>query len=175
MGAIPSGKGGERFPQLPPKAGFGGILGEAAAGGDPWTSSGQGGVREGKEGGGRRPARAQDIGLVAPARMARQLRRVGDDVALPVAPHALARQFVAPGGLARQGQYPGPAGLFSPTLSFLPSVLPEQSASRATPPATAPRSPTNPVFWRGESGGKRSPPFPEGIAPIFSSFNHAHL
>ena len=57
MGAIPSGKGGERFPQLPPpKAGFGGVWG-AAAGGDPWTSSGRGGVRERKGGWGRRGRR----------------------------------------------------------------------------------------------------------------------
>ena len=72
MGAIPSRKGGERFPQLSPpqKAGFGGIRG----GGrrrpldDLWA-----GRSEGKKGrvGERRPARAQDIGLVAPARMAR--------------------------------------------------------------------------------------------------------
>ena len=75
MGAIPSGKGGERFPQLPPpKAGFGGIWG---GGGrrrpleELWS-----GRTEGKKGrvGERRPARAQDIGLVAPVHAARQGR-----------------------------------------------------------------------------------------------------
>ena len=57
MGAIPSEKGGERFPQLfsprPQKAGFGGFEGGAAAGGNPWTSSARGGVRERKGGWGR--------------------------------------------------------------------------------------------------------------------------
>ena len=83
IGAIPSGKGGERFPQLfsPQKAGFGG-MGGAAAGGDPWTSSGRGGVRERKGGWGRRGWRPRTLALsrqpawrdrlVAPVHVARQ-------------------------------------------------------------------------------------------------------
>ena len=73
MRAIPLGKGGERFPQLfsPQKAGFGGMGG---CGGrrrpldELWS-----GRSEGKKGrvGEKRPARALDIGLVAPARMTR--------------------------------------------------------------------------------------------------------
>ena len=78
MGAIPSGKGRERFPQLQTnqKARFRGIWGGGAAGGDVllllWS-----GRSEGKKGrvGEKRPARAQDIGLVAPSRMARQTCR----------------------------------------------------------------------------------------------------
>ena len=75
MGAIPSGKGGERFPQLPPpkRPDLEGSGGGAAVGDELlllWA-----GRSEGKKGrvGEKRPARAQDIGLVAPARMARQL------------------------------------------------------------------------------------------------------
>ena len=77
MGAIPSGKGGERFPQLPPPKGrIWRDLGGGAAGGDDllllW--SGRSGGKKGRVGE-KRPARAQDIGLVAPARMARQACR----------------------------------------------------------------------------------------------------
>ena len=71
MGAIPSGKGGERFPH--PKGRIWRDLGGGAAGGDHlllfWS-----GRSEGKKGrvGEKRPARSLDNGLVAPARMARQ-------------------------------------------------------------------------------------------------------
>ena len=153
------------------------------------------GEEEGKKGrvGEKGSAQAQDIGLVAPARMTRQDCRAsacgaterstssltqrsagsGRQRGHPVAPHALARQCCR----ARRAGGTRPmswahAGIFSRTLSFLPSLLPDQSASRATPP---PQIPPNPAFWRGKSEGKRSPPFPEGIAPIFSSFNHTHL
>ena len=122
MRAIPSGKGGERFPPLPPNAGFGGIWGGG------WRrplDALWSGWSEGRKGrmGEKRPARAQDIGLVAPARMARQACRAsacgatGRATSSPsrrsagsgcqrghtVAPHALARQrlSVAPCGLAR--------------------------------------------------------------------------
>ena len=59
----------------PQNAGFGGDLGGAAAGGDPGHALV--GVDRGKERecGEKRPARAQDIGLVAPARMVRQVCR----------------------------------------------------------------------------------------------------
>ena len=113
---------GTFYPIPPPKAGFGGIRG----GGrrrpldDLWA-----GRSEGKKGrvGEKEPARAQDIGLVAPARMARQACRAsacgatGRATSSPswrcagsgrqrghtVAPHAMARQrlSVAPCGLAR--------------------------------------------------------------------------
>ena len=125
MRVIPSGKGGERFPQLPPPKGrIWGDLGGGAAGGDEllllWS-----GRSEGKKGrvGEKRPARAQDIGLVAPSRMARHTCRAsacgatgratsspsrrcagsGRQRGHPVAPHALARQrlSVAPGHVAR--------------------------------------------------------------------------
>ena len=94
------------------------------------------------------------------------LRRDGDDVALPVAPHALARQGQCP--------EPAPASSPPPSLSF-----PHSSPTRARPGVAAgrhtPQILTNPAFWVGESWGKRSPRFPECIAPIFSSFNRAHL
>ena len=69
MGAIPSGKGGERL-----KAGFGGIWGgrPAATPDELWSGRSQG--KKGRVGE-RRPARAQDIGLVVPALMARQACR----------------------------------------------------------------------------------------------------
>ena len=125
MGAIPSGKGGERFPKLFPtqKAGFGGILGGGGRWRRPGYSSGRGGGGKEREGGGEGAARAQDIGLVAPARMARQACRASACGATglstsspprrsagsarqrghPVAPHALARQrlSVEPGQVAR--------------------------------------------------------------------------
>ena len=80
MRAIPSGKGGERFPPLPPNAGFGGIWGGGRR--RPldalWS-----GWSEGRKGrmGEKRPAQAQDIGLVAPARLARQGGHVIADAA----------------------------------------------------------------------------------------------
>ena len=112
MGAIPSGKGGERFPQLPPPKGrIWRDLGGGAAGGDDllllWS-----GRSEGKKGrvGERRPARAQDIGLVAPACMARQggprHRRRGAALARATSVATLSRHMhwrdkpVAPCGLA---------------------------------------------------------------------------
>ena len=59
MGAISSGKGGERFPQLsrPQKAGFGGIWGVGRAAATTCYCSGRGGVRERKGGWGRRGRR----------------------------------------------------------------------------------------------------------------------
>ena len=59
MGAIPSGKGGERFPPLFPlqNAGFGGDLGGRWPAASPWTRSARGGLREGKRGWGRRGRR----------------------------------------------------------------------------------------------------------------------
>ena len=83
MGAIPLGKGGERFPPLStsktPDLG-GGIWGggrrrplDALWSG--WSEGRKGRVGE------KRPARAQDIGLVAPARLARQGGHVIADAA----------------------------------------------------------------------------------------------
>ena len=73
MGAIPSGKGGERFPPLFPlqNAGFGGGSGGAAGGValDALCSGRSEGRKE--RVGEKRPARAQDIGLVAPHALAR--------------------------------------------------------------------------------------------------------
>jgi len=59
MGAIPSGKGGERFPQLSPtqKAGFGGIWAVGLPAARTCYCSGRGGVRERKGGWGRRGRR----------------------------------------------------------------------------------------------------------------------
>ena len=130
----------------------------AAAAGDPgravvWVERGKE-----REGGGEGPA-AQDIGLVAPARMARQACRAsacgatGRATSSPsrhsagsgrprghtVAPHALARQrlSVAPCGLARQDQCPRPTAAPSPppSLSFPPPPRPElQPGRRRRPP-----------------------------------------
>jgi hypothetical protein len=109
MGAIPSGKGGEGFPPLfplktPDLGGSGGRRPTATL--DALWS----GWSEGRKGrvGEKGLARAQDIGLVAPARLARQsacgatgratsspTRRSagsGRQRGHPVAPHALARQ-----------------------------------------------------------------------------------
>ena len=56
-------------------------------------------------------------------------RRDGDDVALPVAPHALARQACrAMRAGATRPMFWACAGLHSPTLPFFPSVLPDQSS-----------------------------------------------
>jgi len=94
------------------------------------------------------------------------LRRDGDDVALAVAPHAL----------VRQGQYPGLCRplLSHPPFLFLTPPRPEQQqvVVAGRPP---PRSLQIRPFGGEESWEKRSPPFPEGIAPIFSSFNRAYL
>ena len=120
------GEGWGMFPPTspPPKGRIWGDLGGGAAGGDEllllWS-----GRSEGKKGRVRekRPARAQDIGLVAPARMARQACRAtacgatGRATSSPtqrsagsgrqrghtVAPHALARQrlSVTPGQVKR--------------------------------------------------------------------------
>ena len=70
-------------PTPPPKGRIWGDLGGAAAGGDPWTTSGRGGVRERKGGwggGGRRGPRTLPLSrqpawrdkLVAPVHVARQ-------------------------------------------------------------------------------------------------------
>ena len=85
MGAIPSGKGGERFPQLSPtqKAGFRGILGVGRPAATTYCCSGRGGVRERKGGWGRRGRRGPRIlalsrqptwrdRLVAPVHVVRQ-------------------------------------------------------------------------------------------------------
>ena len=67
------GEGWGTFPPTPPpNAGFGGIWGGRRPLDELWS-----GRSEGKGGrvGEKRPARAQDIGLVAPARMARQACR----------------------------------------------------------------------------------------------------
>ena len=63
MGAIHSGKGGERFPQLSPtqKTGFGGIWGVGRPAATTCCSSGRGGVRERKGGWGRRGRRGPCI------------------------------------------------------------------------------------------------------------------
>ena len=118
------GEGWGTFPPTPPNAGFGGIWGGGGGRRRPldalWS-----GWSEGRKGrvGEKRPARAQDIGLVAPARMARQACRASACGAIvratssptrrcagsgrqrghTVAPHALAQQrlSVAPCGLAR--------------------------------------------------------------------------
>ena len=75
MGAIPSGKGGERFPPTSnqPKGRISRELGGGAAGGDDLLLL-LSGRSEGKKGrvGEKRLARAQDIGLVAPVHVARQ-------------------------------------------------------------------------------------------------------
>ena len=67
------------------------------------------------------------------------------------------------------------ASPFSPTpLSSLSSsrqLRLQRGRRRCRPP---PRSPPNPAFWRGSSGGNHSPTSPEGIPLIISSFNHAH-
>ena len=55
MGAIPSEKGGERFPHSPPKCRIWGEGGRPAA--TPWRRSDRGGVRERKRGWGRRGRR----------------------------------------------------------------------------------------------------------------------
>ena len=120
------GEGWGMFPpnSNQPKGRISRDLGGGAAGGDDllllWS-----GRSEGKKGrvGERRTARAQNIGLVAPARMARQGCRAsacgatgsatsappwrsagsGRQRGHPVAPHAMARQrlAVAPGQVAR--------------------------------------------------------------------------
>ena len=120
------GEGWGTFPPTfpPPKGWIWRDLGGGAAGGDDllllWS-----GRSEGKKGrvGEKKPAWAQDIGLVGPARMARQVCRASACGAIgratssptqrsagsgrqrghPVAPHALARQrlSVAPGQMAR--------------------------------------------------------------------------
>jgi len=82
MGAIHSEKGGERFPQLPPQRpdleGSGGWGGRRRPLDALWS-----GWSEGRKGrmGEKRPARAQDIGLVAPARLAQQGGHVIADAA----------------------------------------------------------------------------------------------
>jgi len=106
MGAIPSGKGGERFPQLSPtqKAGFGGIWGVGRPAATTCCCSGRGGVRERKGGWGRRGRRAQDIGLVAPGRLARHCCRAsacGTTVRATTSP-ATSVATLSPGHLSRQ-------------------------------------------------------------------------
>jgi len=63
MGAIPSGKGGERFPQLQTnqKAGLRGIWGVGRPAATTYCCSGRGGVRERKGGWGRRGRRGPRI------------------------------------------------------------------------------------------------------------------
>ena len=61
MGAIPSGKGGERFPQLPPKGRIWGIWGVGRPAATTYCCSGRGGVRERKGGWGRRGRRGPRI------------------------------------------------------------------------------------------------------------------
>ena len=124
MGAIPSGKGGERFPVLFPLknlilGGSGGWRRLPATLDALWSGWSDG--RKGRVG--ERGPGALDIGLVAPARMARQACRAsafgatgratssssrrsagsGRQRGHTAAPHALARQrlSVAPCGLAR--------------------------------------------------------------------------
>ena len=85
MGAIPSGKGGECFPQLSPtqKAGFGGIRGVGRPAATTCCCSGQGGVRERKGGWGRRGrCKARILALSCQPAWRDKL----------VAPHAAARQ-----------------------------------------------------------------------------------
>ena len=122
MGAIPSGKGGERFPPLSPplKTPDLGDLGGRRTPGGALV-----GEEEGKKGrvGEKGLAQARDIGLVAPARTARQACRAsacgatGSATSVPpwrsaasagqrvnpVAPHAVARQrlTIAPEQVAR--------------------------------------------------------------------------
>ena len=123
MRAIPSGKGGERSPH-PPKRRIWGDLGGGGGRRRPLDALWSGWSEGRKERvGEKRPARAQDIGLVAPARLARQHCRAsacgatgrstssptrrsagsGRQRGHPVAPHALARQrlSVVPGQVAR--------------------------------------------------------------------------
>ena len=120
------GEGWVTFPPTPPQnAGFRGDLGGAAAAGGDALGGPLVGWSERKKGrvGEKGLPQAQDIGLVAPARMARQACRAsacgateratssptrrsagsGRQRGHPVAPHALARQrlSVAPGQVAR--------------------------------------------------------------------------
>ena len=110
MGAIPSGKGGERFPQLPPpKAGFGGIWGVGRPAATTCCCSGRGGVREKKEGGGEEagagpghwPCRASPHGATGLSRQCMWRDREGH-VAASVATLSGRRASVAPVVLARQ-------------------------------------------------------------------------
>ena len=129
---------------------------------------------------------ARQIASVAPLHVARQCGHAGGpsqrSVATAMTWPSLSRHMhwrdkpVAPCGLARQGQCPGPAPASSPppSLSF-----PHSSPTRARPglppaAATAPDRPQNRIFFRGKSTGNRSLPFPEGIAPNISSFNPVH-
>ena len=94
MGAIPSGKCGERFPQLSPtqKAGFGGIWGVGRPAATTCCCSGRGGVRERKGGWGRRGRRGPWI--MALSRQSERRDREGHVITglASVAPVVLARQ-----------------------------------------------------------------------------------
>ena len=131
------------------------------------------------------PARmARQIASVAPARMARQCDHAGGPsqrcAATVMTWPSLSRHMhwrdkpIAPCGLARQGQCPGPpAPSPPPSLSF-PCSTPTTARPGSPPAAATPRSPQNRIFFRGKSTANRSPPFPEGIAPNISSFNRVH-
>ena len=164
----------------------------------PWTRSGRGGVREGKRGWGRRGRRgprtlalsrqpAWRDNIVAPVHVARQggprhLRR-GAALARAASVATLSRHmhWRDRGYLSRHAGWRDKANVLGPRRPplphppFLSLTPPRLELVQGSPPAAAPPIPPNPAFWGEKSWGKRSPPFPEGIAPIFSSFNCAHL
>ena len=103
-----------------------------------------------------------------------------------VAPTPLARQMPRPvmtwPSLSRHAGWRDKANIQGPRRPLLPhppflSLTPPRPEQQQVVAAgrPTPQIPPNPAFWVGESWGKRSPHFPEGIAPIFSSFNRAHL
>ena len=124
MGAIPSGKGGERFPPLFPSKtpDLGGIWGGRWPAASPWTRSARGGLREGKRGWGRRGRRgprtlalsrqpAWRNNIVAPVHVARQggprQRRRGAALARAASVATLSRHmhWRDRGYLSRQGKW----------------------------------------------------------------------
>ena len=97
------------------------------------------------------------------------LRLDGDDMALPVASHALARQAYRAirAGATRPMSW-ARAGHFSPTLPFFPSLLPDQSNSRWSPPAAPPpRSLQIRPFGWGKVGGNVPHASPKVLLQFF--------
>ena len=95
------------------------------------------------------------------------LRRDGDDVTLPVAPHALARQACPAMRAGATWPMSWAAGPFSPTLPFLPSLHPDHSASRVAGSRRHPPDPPKLDFLGEKVRGIVPHPSPK-VLPLIS-------
>ncbi|XP_039846492.1 uncharacterized protein LOC120705992 [Panicum virgatum] len=103
---------------------------------------------------------ARQIASVAPVHVARQCGHAGGPSQRCTATAMTWPLLSRHAGWRDKANILARAGLFSPTLPFFPSLLPDQSNSRSSLPAAPPPRSLQIRPWGG-SWGKRSPPFSE--------------